>query len=59
MFKITRNVFISIHLLGLLFNSGAIASNNVSNLKIKLAEPTFILPAFSGPYSEREATHRP
>jgi tetratricopeptide (TPR) repeat protein len=59
MFKITRNVFISIHLLGLLFNSGAIASNNVSNLKIKLAEPTFILPAFSGPYSEREATIAP
>jgi tetratricopeptide (TPR) repeat protein len=59
MFKITRKVFISIQLLGLFFSSAAIASNNITNLKIKLTEPTFILPAFSGPYSEREATIAP
>jgi len=40
---------------------GAAASASESNLKlnIKLAKPTFVLPMFTGPYSEREATIAP
>lgn len=59
MFKIARKVFISIQLLSLALTTNAIASSNLTDLKITLAKPTFVLPAFSGPYSEREATIAP
>ncbi len=37
----------------------AAASASSSGLTIKLAKPTFVLPMFTGPYSEREATIAP
>ncbi|MBU2893036.1 tetratricopeptide repeat protein [Colwellia sp. D2M02] len=59
MLKVTHKLFISISLLSIVFTTNTIASSNITDLKITLAKPTFVLPAFSGPYSEREATIAP
>lgn len=43
----------------LFYGTTGAASESNATLTIKLAKPTFVLPMFSGPYSEREATIAP
>lgn len=58
MLTIIKNTVLSVSALAcLIYGVSAMASND--NLTIKLAKPTFVLPMFTGPYSEREASIAP
>ncbi len=56
---IKKNVLQISCLLCFFYGATAIAEKNNANLTITLAKPTFVLPMFTGPYSEREASIAP
>ena len=58
MLKIIKNTVLSLSAITCFFSSMAAEASN-SNLTVKLAKPTFVLPMFTGPYSEREASIAP
>lgn len=58
MLKIIKNNVLQMSCLICLFYSVTTTANN-TNLTIILAKPTFVLPMFTGPYSEREASIAP
>ena len=58
MLKIIKNTVLSLSAITCFFSSMAAEASN-SNLTVKLAKPTFVLPLFTGPYSEREASIAP
>jgi len=56
---IKKNVLQISCLLCFFYGATATAAQNNANLTITLAKPTFVLPMFTGPYSEREASIAP
>lgn len=61
MFKINKNKVLLSSFFALICSSYVFASNTSEKLafNIKVAKPTFVLPQFSGPYREREASIAP
>jgi len=61
MFNINKNRVLFTSVFALVYSSYVFSSNTSENLafNIKVGKPTFVLPQFSGPYREREASIAP